>query len=70
MQNQKGHTIEIPNNVRDINYRDVETLKSFLNPHARLLPRKRTGLSSAHQRMVAQAVKRARFMGFLPYVQY
>jgi len=71
MYNERQHTpkIQIANNVKYINYRDVETLKSFLNPHARLLGRKRTGLSASHQRMVAQAIKRARFMGFLPYVQ-
>lgn len=67
---QKSHTIEIPNNIREIDYKDIEILKNFLNPHARLLSRKRTGLSAAHQRMVAQAVKRARFMGLLPYVSY
>lgn len=69
-RNQHTPKIQIANNIKHIDYKDVETLKSFLNPHARLLSRKRTGLSAAHQRMVAQAVKRARFMGFLPYVQH
>ena len=68
-RHQNTPRIQIANNVKHIDYRDTETLKSFLNPHARLLGRKRTGLTGAHQRMIAQAVKRARFMGFLPYVQ-
>lgn len=55
-------------NIRHIDYKDVEILKRFLNPHARLLSRKRTGLSALHQRRLAQAIKRARFMGLLPYV--
>mgnify|MGYP001952972540 CR=1 FL=1 len=66
--NEKPAKIQIANNVKHVDYRDIETLKTFLNPHARLLGRKRTGLSAAHQRMIAQAIKRARFMGFLPYV--
>ena len=55
-------------NVKYIDYKDVELLKKFLNPHGRLVARKRTGISGKHQRMVANAVKRARFMGLLPYV--
>lgn len=55
-------------NVKHVDYRDVEILKQFLNPHARLLSRKKTGLTAKHQRQVEQAVKRARFMGLLPFV--
>lgn len=56
-------------NIRHIDYKDVEILRKFLNPHARLFSRKKTGLSAKHQRLLSQAVKRARFMGLLPYVQ-
>ncbi|MBX4198496.1 30S ribosomal protein S18, partial [Candidatus Parcubacteria bacterium] len=40
----------------------------FLNPHARLMSGEKTGVSSKNQRKLATAVKRARFMGLLPYV--
>ena len=56
------------NNIKYIDYKDTETLKKFLNPHARILSRKRTGVCAKHQRKLAQAVKRARFMGLLPYI--
>jgi len=56
------------NNIKYIDYKDTETLKKFLNPHARILARKRTGVCAKHQRQLAQSVKRARFMGLLPYV--
>lgn len=56
------------NNIKYIDYKDVEILKKFLAPNARILPRKRTGLSASNQRDLAQAVKRARFMGLLPFV--
>ena len=54
--------------ISHIDYKDIETLKRFLNPHGKIMPRRRTGLSSAGQRALAQAVKRARFMALLPYI--
>lgn len=56
------------NNIRHVDYKDTDTLRKFLNPHGRLLSRRRTGLTAAHQRDVARAVKRARFMALLPYI--
>lgn len=56
------------NNINHIDYKDTEILKKFLNPHARMISRKRTGVSARNQRKLALAVKRARFMGLLPYV--
>ncbi|MES3004934.1 MAG: 30S ribosomal protein S18 [Patescibacteria group bacterium] len=56
------------NNIKHIDHKDVEVLKKFLNPHARILSRKRTGITAHHQRNLANAIKRARFMGLLPYV--
>ncbi|MDO8482404.1 MAG: 30S ribosomal protein S18, partial [bacterium] len=38
------------------------------NPHGRMISRKKTGVCSKSQRQLAEAVKRARFMGLLPYV--
>ena len=51
-----------------IDYKDTELLKKFLNPHARILSRKKTGVSAKTQRNIAEAVKRARFLGLLPFV--
>ncbi len=56
------------NNIQFIDYKDVESLKRFLNPNGRIFPRKRTGLTAKNQRSLAEAVKRARFMGLLPFV--
>ncbi|MDQ5949340.1 MAG: small subunit ribosomal protein [Patescibacteria group bacterium] len=56
------------NNIKYIDYKDVDLLKKFLNPHARIMSHKRTGVSAKYQRMLAMAVKQARFMGLLPYV--
>jgi len=51
-----------------IDYKDTELLKKFLNPHGKIMSRRRTGLSAANQRALAQAIKRARFMALLPYI--
>lgn len=56
------------NNIKHVDYKDVELLKKFLNPHGRILSGKRTGVSAKYQRQLATAVKRARFLGLLPYV--
>ena len=57
-----------PGQIQRIDYKDVETLKKFLNPHGKIMPRRRTGLSGTNQRALAQAIKRARFMALLPYI--
>ncbi len=57
------------NDIRHVDYKDTELLKQFVNPHGRIMSRKRTGLTAKQQRAVEAAVKRARFMGLLPYIQ-
>lgn len=56
------------NQISIIDYKDVKNLKKFINPHGRILSRRRTGLTAKNQRAVATAVKRARIMGLLPFV--
>jgi len=56
------------NNIKHIDYKDVELLRRFLTPSARMLSRRRTDVVAKNQRKLAVAVKRARFMGLLPYI--
>jgi len=51
-----------------VDYKNVTYLKTFLNPHARMLAARKVKVPAAHQRKVKEAVKRARFMGLLPYI--
>lgn len=62
------HCYFTENNIKYIDYKDVDLIKKFLNPHARIISRKKTGVTAKHQRNLATAVKRARFMGLLPFV--
>ena len=56
------------NNIKHIDYKDIEVLKRFLSPTARMLARRRTDVTSKNQRKLSQSIKRARFMGLLPYI--
>ena len=51
-----------------IDYKDTESLKRTLSGNGKILSRKRTGANAMEQRMLARAVKRARYMALLPYV--
>ncbi len=52
-----------------IDYKDVETLKRFLTPKGKIFSRRQTGLCAYHQRKLALAIKRARQMALLPFVE-
>ena len=55
------------NNIKHIDYKDVELLKNFLKTHGRITQRMNTGASAGEQRKLATAIKRARFMALLPF---
>ena len=50
-----------------VDYKDVESLRRSMSPNGKIYGRKRLATSAREQRLVAQAVKRARFMGLLPF---
>ena len=52
---------------RRFDFKDVETLQRYLNPQARILSAKRTGLSAREQRQLKKAIKHARFLALLPF---
>jgi len=56
------------NNVADVDYKDTRTLRRFVNFHMKILPKKRTGTCSRHQRKLATAIKRSRIMALLGFV--
>jgi small subunit ribosomal protein S18 len=52
-----------------VDYKDTGSLKKMISAQGKLFSRKRSGLCATFQREVAAAVKRARFMALLPYVE-
>ncbi|MFH1509118.1 MAG: 30S ribosomal protein S18 [bacterium] len=56
--------------IDNVDYKDVELLKRFMSPFARIVSRRRTGLCAKHQRQVTCAIKRARFLALLPFISH
>jgi small subunit ribosomal protein S18 len=55
-------------NSKVIDYKDVELLRRFVSGQAKIIDPKYTGICAKHQRMLASSIKRARFLGLLPFV--
>lgn len=53
--------------IKEINYKDVDTLRKFISAGMKIRPRRKTGLCAKNQRKVARAIKQARIAGLLPY---
>ena len=54
--------------ITHIDYKDVELLKRFISERGTILPRRVTGTSAKYQRTLTKAIKRARIMALLPFV--
>jgi small subunit ribosomal protein S18 len=67
-ENRKKYCRFKKNGIKYIDYKDANFLLKFVNDQGKILPRRITGTSIKFQKKVALAVKRARHMGFLPYV--
>ena len=56
------------NKIDLVDYKDVAILKRFLTERGKILPRRQTGNTAKQQRMISNAIKRAREMALLPFV--
>jgi small subunit ribosomal protein S18 len=65
---KKQQTENMP--LNHVDYKDIVRLGAHVNPHARIMNRRRTGLTARGQRNLAQAIKRARFMALIPYIKH
>lgn len=53
--------------VKEIDYKDINTLKSYITETGKIVPARITGTNARYQRQLARAVKRARYLALLPY---
>ena len=53
--------------VKEIDYKDINTLKSYVTETGKIVPSRITGTKAKYQRQLAKAIKRARFLALLPY---
>lgn len=56
------------NNRTAVSFQDITLLKKFVSSYQKIAPRRRSGLCAAHQRQVANAIKRARELSLMPYI--
>lgn len=69
MKAKKEQCFFCSQNVGDIDYKEIDLLRRFVSSQAKIIDPQHTGTCSKHQRRIARAIKRARFMGLLPYVR-
>ncbi len=55
--------------MQDIDYKEMELLRRFVSGQAKIIDPRYTGTCRKHQRRLAEAIKRARFMALLPFVR-
>jgi small subunit ribosomal protein S18 len=55
-------------NAPKIDYKDIKLLQRFISERGKIVPSRITAVSTRKQRELAQAIKRARFLGLLPYM--
>ena len=55
--------------VRFVDYKDDRTLGRFITDHGKILPSRLSGTCARHQRQLATAVKRARYLALIPYTR-
>lgn len=53
--------------VKEIDYKDIETLKGYITETGKIVPSRITGTKAKYQRQLASAIKRARYLALLPY---
>lgn len=53
--------------VKEIDYKDLDTLKQYVSETGKIIPSRITGTKAKYQRQLATAVKRARFLALIPY---
>jgi small subunit ribosomal protein S18 len=53
--------------VKEVDYKDIEVLKDFINENGKIIPARITGTKSKFQRQLSVAIKRARFLALMPY---
>ena len=51
-----------------IDYKDIAKLRKYMSERAKILPKRATGTCAKHQRMLTEAIKRARQIALLPYI--
>jgi small subunit ribosomal protein S18 len=55
------------NGIKEMDFKNWQILQRFISSYGKIVPRRRSGVCTKHQRKLSQAIKRARFMALLPF---
>jgi small subunit ribosomal protein S18 len=69
MQQRKKVCRFCADKVREIDYKDLKTLESFVKERGRIVSSRGSGNCARHQRQLTAAIKKARFIALVPYVR-
>lgn len=58
------------NAIDDLDYKDVRMVQRFMSASGKIMPRRRSGACLKHQRVISQAIKRARIMALVPFTTH
>ena len=54
---------------KEVDYKDPETLRRYINEKGKIVPRRVTGTCALHQRHISKQIKRARAIALMPYTK-
>ena len=68
LQHRRKYCYFKENGITEIDYKDVRLLRRFVNDQSKIMPRRVTGTSAKMHRKVVRAIRRARSIALLPYM--
>ncbi|BFI91151.1 30S ribosomal protein S18 [Enterobacterales bacterium endosymbiont of Anomoneura mori] len=64
---QKKNCFFLKKKIKEIDYKDINLLKNYINENGKIISSKITGVSAKFQRKLSRAIKIARYLSFFPY---
>lgn len=68
LQHRRKYCYFKENGITEIDYKDVKLLRRFINDQGKIMPRRVTGTSAKMHRKVVRAIRRARSIALMPYI--
>jgi len=68
LQHRRKYCYFKENGITEIDYKDVRLLRRFVNDQSKIMPRRVTGTSAKMHRKVVRAIRRARSIALMPYM--
>ncbi|MCV2508627.1 MAG: 30S ribosomal protein S18 [Candidatus Lightella neohaematopini] len=70
MYNNKQKLFSTKNYIYQIDYKNIDVLKNYVSESGKIIPSRITGVSAKQQRIIARAIKKARYLSLMPYIDH